>query len=292
MITYKWHARFTISNLLSNGPQKSDLIAFDSEPTDDGGHRVGGNATFESSQPMPKDEALLKTQSELQVLFSLDLRSAYEIVIEEFNLVNEEELLTAGQSIVNVADVGGFMTITGQLRSPNDLPEVWAKLQKARESNVTEILLPIRWFLRAAQAKDFLDQFINSWVAFEALYSRYVSGRTSAYKGVHGLISNDVPIQVERSSLVASHRGIVDALSKLTIIDHRRREDKGQILKDAIAAKEDDDSIFEKTFLAISTIRNYLFHGNLQDRSKDAKLCWPLVIDLDSRIIKHELSKL
>ncbi len=217
-----------------------------------------------------------------------------KIDILDIKLLNEEELRSSGQQ--TYADIKGyheaeFVTVS-YIEVSKEVVELYDKIIGLDENANKELKLSIRWFYNSVTTANQLDKFINAWITFSLLYG-WIAQTPSLYKGIEALINNSCPDINERSAFISKYLNDIKIISGYHLCSNYRgrQVDHAQELRQAIASNNTDE-IFKKTFMAIGNVRNHLFHGDLVDKSNEAKLVSPLVTEVNAMIIKNKLSQL
>ena len=183
------------------------------------------------------------------------------------------------------------LSAIGILKDSENIGDVWNQLQKLHERGTPELIISNRWFLRSIRSKDRIDKFINAWVTFNMLYG-WLTEANGLSKALNGLIGKGIPPKNEREELITTHKSVLDQLSAMKLWDEQQEIDRGKKLHNVMKSAAQNDQILKAALLAIGYIRNNLFHGSIKDRSKEASLCMPFIIDLNKRIIKQQIDKL
>lgn len=217
-----------------------------------------------------------------------------KIDILDIELINEEELRSRGQQ--THADIKGYHEaefVTGSyIEVSKEVAELYDKIIGLDENANKELKLSIRWFYNSVTTSNQLDKFINAWITFSLLYG-WIAQTSSLYRGIEALINNSCPDINERNAFISKYLNDIKIISDYHLCgDYQGRQvDHAQELRQAIASNNPDE-IFKKTFMAIGNVRNHLFHGDLDDKSNEAKLVSPLVTEVNAMIIKNKLSQL
>lgn len=293
MIPEIWECKFRIKRLIIPETLKADSINMSSPPppwSEDKAH-ITGTVRISSLTPLADGEA--KGLADKRIWETLAHTQLSDVEVKIFGPVflNEGEIARSGQPRTGIKNMHLDISTIGILKDSENIGDVWNQLQKLHERGTPELRISNRWFLRSIRSKDHIDKFINAWVTFNMLYG-WLTGANSLSKALKGLIGKGIPPKNEREDLITAHKSVLEQLSAMKLWDKRQKIDRGEKLHKVMKSAVQNDQRLEAALLAIGNIRNNLFHGSIKDRSKEASLCMPFVIDLNKRIIKQQIDKL
>ncbi|NLD39002.1 MAG: hypothetical protein GX654_19250 [Desulfatiglans sp.] len=294
MIDEIWECQFTIHRLVTPEPVTSESISYSSPapPLSEDKAYTSGKVRISSSEALAESQVVARIERELVNVFALTELTKVSLEVSIPNLINKDEIEKARQPRTAYSNLRMCLGCIGKLRDYNKIPGLWDKYQKMQKKGDPELILVVSWFSRAIRSESNIDKFINAWVTFNMLYSWLTGEIKSMPKGIRGLIEKGVPDREEREDLVSKQATIIEKLSQIELLDAKGNINKVKELRKALDESASSDTILELVTIVIGDIRNHLFHGGIIDRSKEVALCAPFVIDLVSRIIKHQLNKI
>lgn len=283
MSNYIWKVKFKIAHLLADHPIKDELIEFFSPH-------------FPSTE---KDKDY--TEGQLTISLNNLNYSVREIVTEglrtvialtnQINLPVEIIDIEAPPGILTGLFVTGSGYISYPIRESEKIPYLWNKYQKLLSNNYRELSYAVQWFMRAIKAEDSIDKFIYCWITFNMLYG-WLAQTRNHISGIKGLTGKGIPKLSRQKDIVSRNQDILKELSKMILLDERNNNiDRAENLRKALEGQVATE-ILIGAIESIGFIRHNIFHGNLSNKTAEAKRCiWPL-IHLNAEIIKQQLEKL
>jgi len=287
-----WESEITIFDLVSDSVISAPSFEVKSPPAprNSANSYIKGKVRILSPRPLSDDEARALILDLLQEYLALNQFHVHPVELGTPILLNEKEVRTSGQHRAGVASFSTSHYSDAPLRDPGATPQLWETIQALRFKGPERLRLCLRWLVRAVKSTDNVDKFICTWITFEMLY-RFLTGVLSTMAGIRGLTGRGIPSRVEMQNLVADNDPAIKALSKLVLPD-RGGLDRAAELRYELTSGTNPVQILEKTFSAMSIIRNRLFHALPSLGPNETALCTRILVDFDSKVIKHQLARL
>ena len=256
-------------------------------------YETSGSATMESSIELQAEASKIMTDG-LEAVFSLINRDYCSVQMQGLDLVNRTKLEEAGVTIGGSAGFVVRVVVIRPLDSPEEVSTLWTRFEKvinlADQDLKERILRPLHWYLRAVRS-DAMDRFINAWMTFEILLTFFGQTNGTIAKRLTPFIQKDALPASERAAIVTKYNDFAVNLTRAGIcqLDGRKVSED---LKGTISSGASSDEILSRIVFVISAVRNNLFHGDLKDWTEQAKQCNDFLLEINSKVICHQLRQI
>lgn len=311
MIDEIWECKFQIRGLvpLKFAGVNSDIISFKNSMEENISF-IAGKIKITSKAYSSKNYVLNQAVKDLKFVFGLSMGKLvgnisniennieiyFEIKVLDAILVNKNELKRIGQRYSTSQNFRyAVHASVRMLKDPQNISYLLSLWNNNQEKFPQEFKKSIDWYIETIDKHNIIDRFIYAWINFEMLYG-WKTKATTVDKGFKGLIGNNLPPEQKRKSLVDNSTEIIELLSKKLMPYQDRTngneiKDRGKDLQKAFQSQH-TDLILEKMIKAISWVRNHIFHGKTEDKTKEVKLISSFIIEFNSKIIEQLLKQI
>jgi len=127
------------------------------------------------------------------------------------------------------------------------------------------LMLPMRWFSKAASATNPYDRFIAYWISFNAIYESYRKASTGELAAMKDCLADLVRPRKARS-LVHNRRPLFDFMANTGIMHHppsgKSRPVAAELQAELSKPKPDYKEIISRAGVVLYAVRCNLFHGD------------------------------
>jgi len=198
------------------------------------------------------------------VVYGRDLRPRFSDPV----LLNRSEL---GPSLRTINDRIDFTVHLLGLITFGDVEKSLSVARRLRQdANGKALQRSLRWFRKASDSTEAVDEFVTLWVAFNAFYGTFDPNRRGDKTAIGNLI-NAYPSTDKIREILTADDVAVAALVSRGLTDWRRRANYSEQLNVSLGG-QDARTTLRKVCICLLSVRNEIFHGGVKPTKDTAFL--------------------